>query len=32
MQTYYESYRYKRGQRDAFPLKGWQDDRMTIQS
>ncbi len=32
MQTYYETYRYKRGQRDALPLKGWQDDRMTTQA
>jgi hypothetical protein len=27
MFSYYESYRYSRGQRGALPLKGWKDER-----
>ncbi len=30
MYSYYETYRYNRGQREAFPLKGWKDTRMAI--
>ncbi len=30
MSSYYETYRYNRGQRDALPLKGWNDDRGVV--